>query len=279
MTNDVQQTDATGLFDFIIQKQLAYEEPQREGTPRGEKIGLSSKKHLATLFTGLTNIKLKTLGEDLKKTPLNVDSNDPKKKRFADDLNELCNTSYGLVRKWRTENDFKNQIEDYCDECAYHILKIVEDNVYKDNEILNNYYAGETDEMPELTRIDTLYRDAPIYSVELRCALYNLSALRQKVAEDNYKDKKIDQGQLDLERAIVLIIIRILRSTEGSISTLNDALLSNHTKFGVSLVKQMISEKQEFTKKEQRMMLYTLSTIEKYFEELISDQTDKNGQK
>jgi hypothetical protein len=278
MTDHDKQTDPTGLFEFIIQKQLAYEEPQREGTPRGEKIGLSRKKHLATLFTGLTNIKLKTLGEDLKKTPLVVDSDDHKKKQFADDLNDLVHTSYGLLRKWNTERDYKNQVEDYCEECAHHILKIVEDSVYKDNEILNNYYDGETDEIPELTRIDTLYRDAPIYSDELRCALYNRAVLRQRVAEDNYKDKKNDQVQFDLERAIVLIIIRILRSAESSISKLNDVLLSNHTKFGVSLVKQMISEKQEFTKREQRMMLFTLNKIEEYFEEQISDQAGKNEQ-
>ena len=72
-------------FAFIAEKSVVYEEPERKGTPRGEKIGFPKKKYLASLFVGISNFKAKDLAEGLQKHGL----------------------THGLIRKWKTEDDFK----------------------------------------------------------------------------------------------------------------------------------------------------------------------------
>ena len=86
-----------GVFDYIARMEFDYEEPQREGTPRGEKIGFTTKKYLASLLVGLTNFKLKKL---------------------ADDLNRKYGLSYGLLKKWRTEAYFKGACEGHASDFA-----------------------------------------------------------------------------------------------------------------------------------------------------------------
>jgi len=80
------RVDVKGLLlSFIKEKREGYVEPSRKGTPRGEIIGLSSEKYMASLFM-LTSMDLKRISERSK-------------------------VSYGLIRKWRTETLFKGQIE------------------------------------------------------------------------------------------------------------------------------------------------------------------------
>jgi hypothetical protein len=79
------------LHQFIIEKYLSYEEPQRKGTPKGDPIGFSKKKYLASLLM-LTNYKRK----DIAKQYLGI--------------------SYGLLRKWGTEYQFKETILQHCAE-------------------------------------------------------------------------------------------------------------------------------------------------------------------
>ena len=80
------RADVKGLLlGFIKEKRESYVEPTRKGTPRGEIIGLSLEKYMASLFM-LTSMNLKRISERSK-------------------------VSYGLIRKWRTETLFKSQIE------------------------------------------------------------------------------------------------------------------------------------------------------------------------
>ncbi len=66
---------------FYMKKLRDYVEPQRKGTPKGLPIGFSIVKYQAT-FHMLRNIKLKEMAKDL-------------------------GVSYGVLRKWNTEKDFK----------------------------------------------------------------------------------------------------------------------------------------------------------------------------
>src|SRR5215472_5731220 len=79
------------LREFIKQKVEAYEEPQREGTPRGEPVGLSRVKYHATLLSAWTNLREKEIAKRLR-------------------------VSYGLLLKWRTEPAFKEQLRRRVDE-------------------------------------------------------------------------------------------------------------------------------------------------------------------
>lgn len=86
----------TVLHDFIDSKVNEYVEPSRQGTPKGDPIGFSRKKYIATLGM-LTNQKLK-------------------------DLAKSIGVSYGLLRKWTTEQDFKDMVARHYGEFAGWIL-------------------------------------------------------------------------------------------------------------------------------------------------------------
>lgn len=72
------------LDSFFMEKIKNYQEPQRKGTPKGEPIGLSTQKYYAALLM-------------LKDVPIK-------------ELSKSVRVSYGLLRKWRTEKPFKEQI-------------------------------------------------------------------------------------------------------------------------------------------------------------------------
>jgi hypothetical protein len=80
------------LNDFLQQKARSYVPPARVGTPRGQSVGFSREKYLAALFT--------------------VTSIDQQK------LAQRVGVSYGVLRKWRTESDFKKTVAGLCKEYA-----------------------------------------------------------------------------------------------------------------------------------------------------------------
>ena len=60
----------------------AYQEPTRSGTTRGEAVGFSKDKYHAALLSALTGLSQKSIAENL-------------------------GISYGVVRKWHVEPEFK----------------------------------------------------------------------------------------------------------------------------------------------------------------------------
>jgi hypothetical protein len=78
------------LADFLKEKAQSYAEPTRAGTPRGERVGLSAAKYAATLLA-LTSSDLKHQAKTL-------------------------GVSYGLLRKWRTEAAFTEQVDGHARE-------------------------------------------------------------------------------------------------------------------------------------------------------------------
>jgi hypothetical protein len=80
------KTPKTLLGLFFVQKVMEYVEPQREGTARGDAIGFSSQKHGACLSLALYNVKLKRVAEE-------------------------WGVSYGLLRNWHGEDEFKKMMK------------------------------------------------------------------------------------------------------------------------------------------------------------------------
>ena len=76
----------TILQDYIRHSVNVYHEPTRKGTPPGEKVGLSKVKFHAMLLCALTNRKQRLISNDV-------------------------GVSHGLLRKWRTENEFLRYTE------------------------------------------------------------------------------------------------------------------------------------------------------------------------
>src|SRR5262249_20702814 len=73
------------LDEFIRHKLATYHEPSRRGTPKGEKIGFGRQKYHAALRL-MNSADIKEVGEDV-------------------------GVSEGLLGKWKTDDEFKTQIE------------------------------------------------------------------------------------------------------------------------------------------------------------------------
>lgn len=73
------------LTKFIADKLSNFIEPQRKGTPKGEIIGFSFTKYKASLHM-IPHAKMKEIAERL-------------------------GISYGVLRKWNTEQEFKNMVK------------------------------------------------------------------------------------------------------------------------------------------------------------------------
>jgi hypothetical protein len=90
------------LAKFIADKLNTYVEPTKEGTPKGEPVGFSSTKYKATLYR-LRERVLDT-SEDL-----------------TAQAKEL-KVSYGLLRKWRSEQDFKDLVSQHEKEFVNYLM-------------------------------------------------------------------------------------------------------------------------------------------------------------
>jgi hypothetical protein len=75
----------TKLLSFITEQTSHYKEPVRQGTAKGEPIGLSSVKYKSSLLF-LTNLK-------------------------GQEIADAVDVSYGLSRVWRTEDQYLSAIE------------------------------------------------------------------------------------------------------------------------------------------------------------------------
>lgn len=70
------------LSTFLAHKMYEYIEPRREGTPKGEPVGLSRQKYHAAILSEMTGLDLKKLAKTV-------------------------HVSYSLLLKWRTEEAFR----------------------------------------------------------------------------------------------------------------------------------------------------------------------------
>jgi hypothetical protein len=93
---DYKQSYNTLINLFLHEKMKGYNEPQRKGTPRGELIGFPAKKYLVTLLM-LLNVKQKDIAQEL-------------------------HISYGVLRKWKTEEAFKKMVVQHCDEFVQRLI-------------------------------------------------------------------------------------------------------------------------------------------------------------
>jgi len=74
------------LWTFIREKLGSHREPIREGVPRGDLIGFSSKKYQVMLWTALLGVGPQELAREY-------------------------NVTYDVLRQWRTELEFKRLVE------------------------------------------------------------------------------------------------------------------------------------------------------------------------
>jgi len=104
------------LAEFITRKMASYQEPSRKGTPKGEAIGFSQLKHTAMLLA-LTNTDLRQVAKNLV-------------------------ISYGLLRKWRTEADFKKLMSSHAEEFVDELIEALQVKVEKNNKAFREFLSG-----------------------------------------------------------------------------------------------------------------------------------------
>lgn len=105
----------------MFEKLRTYIEPTRKGTPKGDPVGFSATKYTATLAC-------------MKKIPL---------KKIAAQLN----VSYGLLRKWRTEDNFNELIIQHCIEFAKKVKNHLVRRAKKQHELWTEYIKHPLDEV------------------------------------------------------------------------------------------------------------------------------------
>lgn len=86
----------TLLEQFFEDKCNHHSEPIRVKVPRGKKIGMSKAKYQAALASSLCNFDLKGLAGQLQ-------------------------GSYEVIRRWKTERDFKNVVKETLDEFIWNL--------------------------------------------------------------------------------------------------------------------------------------------------------------
>ena len=129
--------DNTLLESFIEQKAKAYAEPSRRGMSKGQRIGFSKKKYLATLYM-LTADKQITMAMEL-------------------------GISYGLLRKWKTEESFMAMVRKHCREFADIFVKYVLERYEQQENARNEYLNSSQAAVPS----SSPFRDSRDYSPEL----------------------------------------------------------------------------------------------------------------
>lgn len=144
----------TLLSRFIFDRVEQYKEPSRKGTPRGETIGFSRDKYIASLYTALTVVKLKDIAGGLK-------------------------ISHGLLRKWKTEDSFKAQMEEHCRGFAKSFVSNVHERLMK-RKVLNEAYQSQSREQMAKKQLPSMsYKeisDVDVYSNGLLLAIYTVLA-------------------------------------------------------------------------------------------------------
>lgn len=95
------------LLKSFIKKRLAqYVEPERKGTPRGEPVGFSKQKYHASLMM-LYSKRIKALSGEM-------------------------DISYGLLRKWRTEEDFLHLVHKHARDFLQYVYDSLDNISNKD---------------------------------------------------------------------------------------------------------------------------------------------------
>ena len=131
------------LCRWMAKKLNEYSEPQREGTPKGETIGFGDKKYKAVLSS--------LIGNSVKHTA-----------KFVD-------VSYGVLRKWRTEPDFKKQADIHLIEFAqyyiHHVIQFYVESCTPQNLPLK---ASLKDGLQASTKHKQVMASAHLYSKDLK---------------------------------------------------------------------------------------------------------------
>src|SRR5262249_46605607 len=176
------------LTRFIDDKLSTYVEPSKKGTPKGERVGFSRTKYRATLYA-LRGRVLDTT-EDL-----------------IAQAKEL-KVSYGLLRKWRSEQDFKNLVSQHEKEFTGYLLQILR----RSNDRMRIQNAkrkvGELfdQSLKELQSINAAARDSKQKELVRKLMILIQGNIQNELTKSDVKPQDLQKyQQLALDQAIELL--------------------------------------------------------------------------
>jgi hypothetical protein len=223
------------IEEFLHYEMNNYKEPTRRGTPKGEKVGFSSKKHFACILVGITNYKLKYIAKK-------------------------SDVSYGMLRKWNTDPNFTDEANYIAFWFVIEIFRRIKKYISGQQEAAKKYFDGQgkdpfakRDPDRPLDDFERILRDAPDFS---DTALYILN----KLLMDLEQELKNLQGDDWVDYiALSLRLLDILLYSKTKKIGITPPNLARHM---VSEVKNIISEKRKISSQEQRIILNYLTLTE-----------------
>ena len=184
-TGELIQVDT--IFDKFLRQQLrSYIEPVRKGTPKGQLIGLSIQKYVTSLLM-LTNLSVKKIAAGLK-------------------------LKYGVVLVWRTEDAFKKQVLQHCNDFADFLVK----------ELIEEKKIHELGYWEARAVLEELEAEFKFYSPLLNDAIEKAVAAVEGAGLEAIKDGKIGLSSYFLE----LKYGKEVRELEGDVFILTTILTS-----------------------------------------------------
>lgn len=146
------------LTSFIEQRIREYVEPSKEGTPKGHRVGFSKPKFHASLLSALTSLKEKDIARQLK-------------------------LSYGLLRKWHVEPDFKQILSAHIRDFAESFWDVIRTNA-------RDTMIASLDKQSDTIPVSYSFRDGYGYSIAVA---QKLCADAEQIADD--AEKAVVEGK------------------------------------------------------------------------------------
>ncbi|GEM_PF-6687608 len=209
-----------GFFEaYILDAMDSYDEPVRKGTPKGERIGFPKHKYYCSLMVALTDKKLKTIAEENKETH---------------------GISYGLLRKWNSEEDFKALVQDHRVLFFSKYISLIE-SVQKESQINYCQYLDDPDCLaPQHGKISekdfyltgvnpTILGLLEVYAGQLLIGFSEASEKNDTLSDNDF-----------LEFVVGNLIIRHINLARGQPDRIADALSLVFAVDGLNRVNEMV---------------------------------------
>lgn len=252
-------TQGSVLFDFITRKIREYREPQRKGTPRGDKIGFPWNKHIMSLWVGLTNDKLVTIAK-------NVGVN--------------IGVSYGLLKKWNSEEDFKLQADRYAQEFVSFIVNGLKSEFRKKLDNYEDYLDGKNEEGLKGAEIVRFKKHAKKFSdrvlIYLEVAAFDFVENKDYLKYRSELNSGIREPDLDQDFNWTMFhqtsnLVKYARGETFKTDSTVNLMLSKSV---VSFVESVLT-KGEITESERREAVTGLALIREYFEDKLAEKEEQ----
>lgn len=216
------------IQEFLIFKHHHHEEPSRKGTPRGEKIGFPWKKQNACIALAVTDLKMKNIAEQL-------------------------GISYGLLRKWKSEPDFQDEMVKHGQGFLNEILHRVDAALENRPKQFQDYIDGVNGKIP-LDPLEKVMIDANHFGDSIMFFLDGLAT--------GFLDRAIKKGGIEIgdDYYRAHYITRIIYYGHSKIFyPLQSQLLGSM----VAEAKSIVQTKKPLSEKERRLVITRLDAVEK----------------